>query len=98
MDLVATVQGGWWMEEDLCVATGFILTLLGIVQEGAEKNGPLPSLSQSKHTSTVKFFIYTTLSFSLACPRRDSWFWFWSVGVWLEENCKINSVPLVNKP
>ena len=98
MDLVATVHGGWWMGEGLCVATGFILTLLGIVQEGAEKNGPLPSLSQSNHTSTVKFFIYTTLSFSFACPTRDSWFWFRSFGVWLEENYKTNSAPLVNKP
>ena len=40
IDLVATVHGGWWMGEDLCVATGFILTLLGIVQEGAEKWAP----------------------------------------------------------
>ena len=33
MDLVATVHGGWWMGEDLCIATGFILTILGIVKK-----------------------------------------------------------------
>ena len=37
MDLVATVHGGWWMGEELCVATGFILTVLGKVQKGAGK-------------------------------------------------------------
>ena len=45
MDLVATVQGGWWMGEGLCIATGFFLTLLGIVQEGAVKMAPSPFLT-----------------------------------------------------
>ena len=40
MDLVATVQGGWWMGEDLCIATGFILTVLGIVKEDSEQMAP----------------------------------------------------------
>ena len=57
MDLVATVQGGWWMGEDLCIATGFILTVLGIVKEEAETMAPAPLLThenQSANTSTVK--------------------------------------------
>ena len=35
VDLVAALQGGWFMGEKLCVITGFILTLLGR-QAGAE--------------------------------------------------------------
>ena len=40
MDLVATVQGGWWMGEVLCIATGFFLTVLGIVKKEMEKMAP----------------------------------------------------------
>ena len=29
VDLVAALQGGWFMGEKLCIITGFILTLLG---------------------------------------------------------------------
>ena len=29
VDLIATMQGGWVMGKGLCVATGFILTVLG---------------------------------------------------------------------
>jgi hypothetical protein len=64
MDLVATVQGGWWMGEGLCIATGFILTVLGIVQEDAEQMVPSPLLThynQSANTSTVKFCSITPI-------------------------------------
>jgi hypothetical protein len=62
MDLVATVHGGWWMGEELCVATGFILTVLGIVKEDSEQMAPSYLLThEHQSANTVKFCSVITI-------------------------------------